>query len=960
MMDPKPGNDFVCRKGRVFKAICLMVLFLLPVTCCNKETVKSKQTNQTKNIELEKKISNNSFAVDSIVHLLEKAANEKDEATVVIACKALGQRFRENSDFSKAIAYHQRGLNVALRLKDTLNIVQLLNQLGTDFRRIGALPEATDYHFQALYLSDLYSDKDEFVSRKNKVVSLNGIGNVYLSLRNFNESEQYFRQALAEEEALGSALGQAINYANIGAIFQAKQENDSAMLYYELSMTQNIKAKSQLGIGLCHIHFGEIYEQQKKYKEAENEYHTAYDIMANISDTWHWLNACISLGRINLLENKLVEAQKYISLAKTEAEKINSPEHLSEVYNLMHQLYEQQGNHSGALDMYKLSKMYQDSIQNLSKINQALDMRVNYEREKSMLRINQLNAQNLVEKREKRIIITASVVTFILMILFLTTLIFAYTNRTRTNRILKNLDKMRSDFFTNVTHEFRTPLTIILGLSPLIRKQTALMNSESLSYLNAIERQGGNLLRLVNRMLNMAKMDAGMETPEWKNGNIVSHLQMIFEPYQLYGHEKNINLVFHAEEQEIEMDLVPHYIDEIIQNLLSNAIKNTSDGGKITLSVSSGKGRNAVIKVSDNGKGILKQDLERIFEPFYQSSDLDTNIGSGIGLHYTKQLTERMHGRVTVESKIGKGSVFTIILPVKQRVETLFPIQKMENFSKPFHFAKNEDLGDKDRDNGYRIELQDTESLSTILVVEDNNDILLYLKSLIPFKYRLIQAKDGQQGIDMANEFVPDLIITDVMMPLKDGFSLCKEIKSSELLNHIPVIILTAKSTMEDRLAGLECGADAYIKKPFHPDELLVRIQKLLESRRILKEKYLSHILKGEKKAGKDLNLEFLQRVTDIVYHEMQNPNFSSSMLADRLCLSVSQLNRKMTAVSGYNPSSYILNLRINKAKTKLATKDTPITEIADECGFYDLAYFSRTFKKQTGVTPSQYRRLSN
>ncbi len=196
------------------------------------------------------------------------------------------------------------------------------------------------------------------------------------------------------------------------------------------------------------------------------------------------------------------------------------------------------------------------------------------------------------------------------------------------------------------------------------------------------------------------------------------------------------------------------------------------------------------------------------------------------------------------------------------------------------------------------------------------------------------------------------------MMPKKAGFALCQEVKSSELLNHIPIILLTAKSDMEDRLTGLECGADAYIHKPFNPDELLIRMDKLLENRRVLKEKYLRAVFKTDNRITNDINMSFLQHVTDIVYREMRNPDFSSSTLAEKLCLSISQLNRKMIAISGYNPSGYILSLRINKAKKLLATENISITQVADECGFYDLPYFSRTFKKQTGVTPSQYRRL--
>lgn len=941
----------------------LFFALLLLIVACQKEA-KNTATPQYFN-ELEKKISRYSFPLDSLLILLSESEKNKDDKTLALTCKAMGQRMRDRSNFSQAIIYHQNGLNAAIRARDTIITAQLLNQLGTDFRRIDALPEASDYHFRALRLAEAYSLKNDSVIEKNKVMALNGIGNIYIALKNMPEAEKYFREALSQEKKMGSALGQAINYANIGNVFKLTEQYDSALVYYRHSMEQNTIARSKLGIGLCHIHFGEIYEKKKEYDKAEMEFQKAYDIMEKIYDKWHWLRACLALGRINLLQNNNEKAHKYILLAKDKAEKINTPEHLSEVYNLLYQLYERKGDYRNSLNMYKLSKAYQDSVQNVSKINQALDMRINYEREKSTLRIGQLNTMYEMQKREKKVITTAAIITVVLMILFLAALAYAFINRNRSNKTLKNVNKMRSDFFTNVTHEFRTPLTVILGFISRLRGQEKTMTpAEHAGYLDAMERQGDNLLRLVNQMLDMARMEAGVAQPEWNTGNIVAYLQMVVESFRLYAREKMVELLFYAEEPSIEMDFVPHYVNEIARNLLSNAIKFTPAGGKITLSVTPQKNNKVVIKVRDNGKGIAPEDLKRIFEPFYQSSDADRNTGSGIGLRYTRQLAEAMHGSVSAESKKDEGSVFTVVLPIKQDGNTLFPALKMdETLKAPLSVPKDRHEKQTFDEENEHADAHNAETGITVLVVEDNSDIVLYIKSLLPPLYRVIHAKDGEEGIDLANKSVPDLIISDVMMPQKDGFSLCREVKSSELLNHVPVILLTAKSAMEDQLIGLECGADAYIRKPFHPGELLIRVEKLLENRRVLKEKYLRTVFKdkdneGNNHTGNDVNLNFLQRVTDIVYHEMSNPDFTASALADKLSLSISQLNRKMIAISGYNPTTYILNLRINKAKKILASQDIPITEVADECGFSDLAYFSRTFKKQTNVTPSQYRRL--
>ena len=891
------GNTILCvnDKKQLFMHFCLFVILFLPFTAACKKEMPNTVTKQDF-VELEKEISRYSFPVDSLLIMLCQSKKNDDDRTLALTCKAMGQHMRNRSNFSQAIIYHQNGLNAAIRSKDTIITTQLLNQLGTDFRRIDALPEASDYHFRALRMAEAYSMKDDSIIMKNKAMAFNGIGNIYIALKNMSEAEEYFRESLVQEKKMGSALGQAINYANIGNVFKLIEQYDSAFVYYTYSMEQNVIAKSKLGIGLCHIHFGEIYEKKKEYGKAEMEFQQAYDIMERIYDKWHCLRACLALGRINLLQNNDRKAHEYILLAKDKAEEVNTPEHLSEVYNLLYQLYERKGDYRNSLDMYKLSKAYQDSVQNVSRINQALNMRINYEREQSTQRIAQLNTMYEILKRKKKNITTAAVITVVLMILFLAALTYAFVNRNLSNKILKNVDKMRSDFFTNVMHEFRTPLTVILGLVSHIKSQKKMMTPETTAYLDAMERQGDNLLQLVNRMLDMARMEAGVAQPEWNTGNITAYLQMVVESFQLYAQEKTIELFFYAEKTAIEMDFVPHYVNEITHNLLSNAIKFTPAGGKITLSVAAPKNNWVVIKVRDNGKGISPEDLKRIFEPFYQSPDTDRNIGSGIGLRYTRQLAEAMGGSVSAESKKGEGSVFTVVLPVKQDGGSLFPALKIDKMLKALLFIPKK--GQREQGSGEEDEHVDTSGVeigTTLLVVEDNRGIVLYIKSLLPSSYRVICARDGQEGLNLANECVPDLIISDVMMQRKDGFSLCREVKSSELLNHIPVILLTAKRSVEDRLTGLECGADAYIPKPFHPSELLIRVKKLLENRRILKEKYLLEIFKNSDKAQerivKDVNMDFMQRVTDIVYREMRNPEFSSSALADKLCLSVSQLN---------------------------------------------------------------------
>lgn len=958
--------NYICTKYR-FMSLRLKHINLwaflnltLLLISCNPDGMIQEFSSVEKQ-KLEERISQDSFLLDSIQILLKKSLKEGDDLAISVLYKELGERMRLSSDFSRAIAYHQQGLLSAYKIKDTIGITQALNNLGTDFRRIGALPEASDYHYQALQMAEAFSLRNQLIGRKNRVMAINGIGNIHLSAGSYKEAERSFREALKEEKILNSHVGQAINYANLGAIFEEKQMYDSAFLYYQRSMEQNVLAKSLMGIGLCHIHIGNIYELQQQYDKAEQTYLLAYNIMDDLTDTWHWLEAALAIARIKLQRDDFAESGKYIELAKKAANEIHSPEHLSKVYNLLHEYNLRLGDFSGALNDYKISMAFQDSIQNIQKLNKVTDMRLKYERDKNRQFISELNLRNEMEASQKRTILYASFIFVILLILLLITLSYAYLQRTKSNKALRNLNRIRTNFYTNITHEFRTPLTVILGLSNHMQTEKRLSQGETKSYLKAIDRQGAHLLSLVNQLLSMSRINAGMDSPEWQKGNIVVYVQMIIDSFRLYAKSKNIQLLFTHNEPVIEMDFVPYYMDDIMQNLLSNAIKFSHSGSDIFIQLVTEKQRDVVLTVSDNGKGISKQEIEHIFDLFYQGSQSEKNNGTGIGLSYCRQLVETMHGKIKVESEEGKGTIFTVALPLQQSIEASLPlwnIHQPETFSSVRVIPEMEYPVSGSNDSNYGGPVERVDRRATILIIEDNEDVVLYIKALLSARYNVFAERDGVEGLERAAELMPDIIISDIMMPNKDGLTLCREIRASVLLNHIPVILLTAKSTQEDRLKGLQLGADAYIRKPFHLNELLIQIETLIENRRLLKEKYMRTLLKGEVSEGKEAGMEFLQKATDIVYNEIQNSHFSTVTLAERLCVSPSQLNRKLSAVSGYTPSLFIMNLRVNCAKKKLASGDKPIGQIAEECGFYDLAYFSRIFKKLTHVSPSQYRRL--
>ena len=902
-------------------------------------------TNNTVSAEKEAidSIVRKNVGKDSLLILLKHYTETGNAVGLVIINRELGKRFREESLFHEAIEYHQQGLMYAEQIRDTLEIIQALNNLGTNFRRIGILDEASAFHYKALNLSEENND-ESYNAKKNRVVSLNGIGNIYLTLKNYDVADSVFRAALAGEKELKSDLGLAINYANLGSIFESREMIDSALLYYNHSMEYNRAAKSNLGISLCYNHFGRIYERQGNWNKALEEYSNAYNLMAGSRDHWHWLESCLSLARVNILKNDVPVAQTYLKDAEKVAETIRSLEHKSEIYRLNYLCDEKQGNFRQALSNYTLSQTYADSVRNIDNMNRMQNLRINYEKEKGLREMTLMRENYEMQQRAKNLLLIGSLIALVLISVIVFFLWYALRMKSRSQQMMRQMEKVRNNFFTNITHEFRTPLTVIMGMSEQLRS-THTKDEELKTGLATIVRQSEHLLQLINQLLEISKVKSEVEEPEWRTGDVVTYLRMITESYQSFARQKYIDIRFITTQIAVVVDFVPGYLHKIVSNLLSNAIKFTPDGGLITIKIES-INDTFVVNVSDTGKGIAEEDILHIFDPFYRGKNSGSNIGTGVGLSLVKQMTEGIGGTVYVKSTIGSGSEFTVIFPAKHGNtiwERWFPDEKEENT-----------VILSDAANG-----QEDTALPTVLIVEDNPDVSYYIGELLKKNYNLLYARDGREGLEKAKMYMPDLIISDLMMLGMDGYEMCREVRQLDILNHIPIIIVTAKCGDDDRVQALQAGADAYLQKPFNTDELNARITKLLEQRRLLREKYLHAMREGNTQTVElnSVNKKFLNSLNNLIYSSIENQNLNSEMLADKMAMSLSQLNRKIKTITGFNSSGYILQMRLDKAKRLLSSTEDPIGEIASKCGFPDMSYFSRIFKQSFGVTPSQYRK---
>ena len=543
---------------------------------------------------------------------------------------------------------------------------------------------------------------------------------------------------------------------------------------------------------------------------------------------------------------------------------------------------------------------------------------------------------------------------------------------------LHEVDAIKSRFFTNISHEFRTPLTLILGMA----KQTIESTEEQTTRENqkTLHKNAQRLLGLVNQLLDISKLESGRMKLQTKPLDMVTLLKAMVMSFTSYAERKKISLTFNSEENEIKAYIDKDKFEKIINNLLSNAFKFTAEGGRIEVSISRGLNDNsfedtkenviefAEIKITDTGVGISKEQLPKIFDRFYQVDGSHTREqeGTGIGLSLTKELVELHKGKIEVESEIGKGTIFIISLPLGKehlKAEEIFEndvnveteVEEVSTLTEVINYNS-----DKEGKNS-ELRLSTDTGNPVLLLVEDNSDVRNYIKDHIKKDYRILEAVDGQDGWNKSVKNIPDLIVSDVMMPKMDGFELCRNLKIDERTSHIPVILLTAKAASSDKIEGYETGADDYIMKPFEPDELKARIKNLIEQRKRLHEHFRKHgLVDINKKNLTPVDQKFLQRAFDTINNHISDTSFNVETFSSIISMSHSVLYKKIVSLTGEPPVEFIRHIRLKKGAEMIQKEIGNISEIALEVGFNNPSYFSECFKKYYGKTPQQYQREFN
>jgi signal transduction histidine kinase/DNA-binding response OmpR family regulator len=518
-----------------------------------------------------------------------------------------------------------------------------------------------------------------------------------------------------------------------------------------------------------------------------------------------------------------------------------------------------------------------------------------------------------------------------------------------TDRI-KELDEVKTKFYTNITHEFRTPLTVIKGMTELMRNDPESWLAEG---SEKIDRNAGVLLNLVNQMLDLSKLESGAMPVRMIRADINLYIKYIVELFQSVAAGRKITLNYTSGIQPYVIDYDPDKLMQIISNLLSNALKFTQPSGHIEVNTSiTGDGKYEV-RVSDNGAGIPEDFLPHVFDRFSraEASAGTATPGSGLGLALTKELVKLLDGTITVESVLGEGTEFTVTLPVTYGA----PLQEGPGLHElksrmPHFFIHHERMEKKPEDHK-----SGGKEKHMLLIVEDNYDVVHYLMTLFSGDFDVIVAANGEEGVGKAIEYVPDIILSDIMMPVMDGIEMLEIVKNDLRTSHIPVVILTAKADVASRLEGLSRGADAYIAKPFNRNELQVQLQSLIKQRKKLQERYASvgHLVLSDEK---DYHIEdaFMNRTRALMIANLSNENYDIQTLCHEMSLSRTQLYRKFRSLTDRSPNDYFRTLRLHKAKDLLAGSVITVAEAAYKAGFKNVSHFSRVFTQEFGIKPRE------
>lgn len=771
----------------------------------------------------------------------------------------------------------------------------------------------------------------------------------------------HFRQAFALDKQHHDSLGLAKDLLGFGFLSEVRQQHDSSLYYAQSAVTIVEKMGDRIlpdvhtlinaynNLGSAHTYLGH-------FEEGALSYAKALPIALRSENLEMAALLYQNLGEVSYKTSDYSSAQANLDSALSIANRLKSIKRKEQVYHVLRQMEEARGNFKAAHDYLIQLWHLRDTLFTTERAQKVAELEKIYNTQK-----NEETIRTLEHERQLDVVWRNALIVVVIVITIAGIIIYRLqrlkTQKTKEllatqqalNSNLTEVDRLKSHFFASISHEFRTPLTLILApVEQGLKTNPAQLDRNSLFL---IRRNANHLLELVNQLLDLSKLEAGKMKLVLSYGRIDKLFNLISASFDSLAQYQKVNFVrnFNLPDEPVFFD--EDKVEQIVTNLLTNAFKFTPQNGTVTFATSLKKENDTrfiVIEVHDTGKGIPAEQQEKIFNPFYQvqTNTEQYTTGTGLGLFLVRELLKLSNGRIEVRSEVGVGSSFIVSIPVDRHafdadVEQV-PVTTKTEYKELYTEVKSVPAADANKD--------------TILVVEDNVDLRNFITHILQNKYTVITAKDGVEATQLARQVIPNLVLSDVMMPKVDGIQLVENIKKDVRTSHIPVVLLTAKNEDQSRIQSFKTGADDYLTKPFSEEELLVRIHNLVEQRKQLAAKFREQIIVSGAKVNHDsMDDRFLLKVHEVVETYLGDINFSVSKLATEVNMSRTQLLRKLKAITGLSPNEYIKNVRLKRAAEMIKQRTNTVTQVGYAVGFNDQSYFTKCFKKQFGVTPSEF-----
>jgi signal transduction histidine kinase/DNA-binding response OmpR family regulator len=861
--------------------------------------------------------------------------------------------------FAESIPYFRKAaeINLALGRKQ---------QLGDCYYNLAIANNAMGEYVEALqYYVDVLKIDEEIGYQEGVADDYSNISRVYEKMNDIPHAIESLKKSISISEATGSKPTMSASYTNYGLLLKniGQYKEARSMLQRSLDIARELKSQRMISIALHNM--ASLHNAEGHYAEALKLFRES--LAQGIAATNLVNEEGIAQAYLHLKDYG--QATEYAHRALRQAEETNQMDGRKRLNLLLSEIATTRGDFREALTRYQLYATLKDSLLTLEKTKQMQNIRARYDTEKKEAEIAGLTQERQLQDanlRQKTYIQYALMGGLVMLIAFGTITFRIFRSRQEARRQLlaqqlsheqqeaermKELDRTKSRFFANIAHEFRTPLTLILG--PVENLLSTPQPPQQREQLVMVKNNTSRLVKLVNQLLDLSKLEAGAIQFEYVHEDIVPFLKSLAFSFQSLADQKKISLHFASEPSAIVTRFDYDKMEKVFSNLLSNAFKFTPEQGLVSMDVSL-VGEQIKVSVRDSGPGIPAQDLPYIFNRFYQSGGGFHALGSGIGLELTKELVEISGGKISVTNGPEGGAHFVVMLPLMPEATTAET--KTKAYLPTPHLADREEeiLQVKEESN------PTDDERKTLLVIEDVNEVRDFIVQSLSAHYQVITAAHGGEGIAKALEIIPDLIITDVMMPVKDGLEVCRTLKETDATSHIPVMMLTAKADVGNRIEGLETGADDYLAKPFHTKELLARIHNLILIREKLLEKFHQKTPGQIQALPNDERLprekKFLEQLHQAIDRHLAEEEYSVAELSDDMAMSRMQLHRKVKALTGLPVSLYIRSIRLERGKRLLEEGLYNVSEVAYRVGFNSPAYFSTCFSEQYGHPPSEIK----